>query len=745
MDGRRNTGLIERLRERGVLRVAASYAIIAWLALQIADVVLEPWDLPGWVERAPLVIALLGFPIALVLAWFFELGDAGVVPDTAPAGDARPTTRGFRRYADIAIISVLGAIVAFFVLRDSGWLGDAARPGAAVESSSIAVLPFTNLGGAAERHVSDGLSDELRNQFSRMQSLTVTARSSSIAFQGQAPALDAVTIAAKLGVAALLEGTVGRDRGRLRVSVQLVDGRNGKVMWAERYDRPDADLLAVQSDIASAVVAAVLPRFAASGQAAPPPPTEDPVAYDLYLLGREKLRDAESAENWYDDSAQLTAFAQAADLFRSAIAADPKFAQAYASLARALLSPALQRIDEATLAEQAAAVDREVLPHIERAIELDPRNAEAWFVKGRLLTNTMRPGATEAFERAVQLEPSHAPATMSLGWSALAEGRVDERHRLVMRAVELDPMDLANHLATFVSAWALGRHDDLRAIVARILALFPDAPAAVLIACDAAASLGEQDEALACIVAARERFDGQPEFIADLDALAGFVSESLGQDAWALQSFERAAPRDPYAALQALRLRGDVAGLRRAAGDALRRRLSPYDADIGTTLARAGLVEEALAVYRHAGLPELMGPWFRPKPIAINDYLRMIALMRMHGHADEAERHLALALPFTETIRRHGGRSFGLRLAGARAYALAGRHDEAFEQLGLAAEVMDYLPDTVATIEKDPTFAGLRDDPRFALQMKRMRDQQARIVARLPETFRRHGLAWPQQ
>ena len=104
-----------------------------------------------------------------------------------------------------------------------------------------------------------------------------------------------------------------------------------------------------------------------------------------------------------------------------------------------------------------------------------------------------------------------------------------------------------------------------------------------------------------------------------------------------------------------------------------------------------------------------------------------------------------MALPFTETIRQHAGRSFGLHLAGARAYALAGRRDEAIEQLGIAAEAMDHLPDTVATIEKDPTFAGLQDDPRFALQMQRMRDQQARIVARLPETFRRHGLAWPQE
>src|SRR5215510_8045814 len=106
--------LIARLRERGVLRVAASYAVIAWLVLQIADVALEPWDLPGWVRRAPLVIALLGFPIAIALAWFFELGDGAVSRDTAVDGAARPVAHGWRRHADIVVISVLGAAVAYF-------------------------------------------------------------------------------------------------------------------------------------------------------------------------------------------------------------------------------------------------------------------------------------------------------------------------------------------------------------------------------------------------------------------------------------------------------------------------------------------------------------------------------------------------------------------------------------------------------------------------------------------------------
>ena len=151
------SGLIARLRERGVLRVAASYAVIAWLVLQIADVVLEPWDLPAWVQRAPLVVALLGFPIAVALAWFLELGDGAVTRDAAADGVARPVVHGWRRHVDIAVISVLGAIVGFFLMRDAGWLGESARPGRGVESSSLAVLPFANAGAYGDQHVSEGL------------------------------------------------------------------------------------------------------------------------------------------------------------------------------------------------------------------------------------------------------------------------------------------------------------------------------------------------------------------------------------------------------------------------------------------------------------------------------------------------------------------------------------------------------------------------------------------------------------
>ena len=730
------SGLIARLRERGVLRVAASYAVIAWLALQIADVALEPWDLAPWVRRAPLVVALLGFPIAIALAWFLELGDGAVTRDVAADGVARPVAHGWRRHVDIAVISVLGAIVGFFVMRDAGWLGESARPRRGVESSSLAVLPFANTGAYGEQHVSDGLSDELRNQFSRMQSLRVTARSSSVAFQGQS--LDAVTIAGKLAVAALLEGTVGRGGGRLQVSVQLIDGRDGKVMWAERYDRPDKDLLAVQREIANTVVTAVLPRFAASGQVAPAPPTDDPVAYDLYLLGAQKMREAEDL-GYTDAAGSMTALAQAADLFRSAIAADPKFAQAHASVAQALLNQAMDRINEASNAEQAAAFDREVMPDIDQALKLDPRNAEAYVAKGRLLKYTFRPGAEEAFRRAVELDPSHARATLLLGQSAIAHGRVDERHRLVMRARDLDPMDRTNHELAVISAWILGRGDELRAIVDRMLSLFPDDPAAARLACDSWSYLGAPDEILACTTQARARFPGKVEFGKELDSLDGSAWEALGDDAQALRDYERAGQTR-----EVLRLRRDDAALRRLAADTLARRLTPFDWEIADVLARAGLTDEAIQIHRAAGIAEILESDLSFKPFVMHGVIQLVALLQMQGQSEDAQRLLAQATEFSETQRRHGARSSGVRLGAAKLYALAGRTDEALEQLALAVDAMD-SPFSANHTETDPAFAELSRDPRFKAQMKRLRDRQAQIRARLPETFRRHGLAWPPE
>ena len=273
--------LLSRLRERGVVRVAASYAVIAWLLLQIADVTFEPLGVPRWVMITLITAAVLGFPVAIALAWHFELGDRGLARDTAADAAARPVVHGLRRYADVAIIGVLLATVAALLVRQS----DLAKP-PPPDRPTIAVLPFANLSGdPAQEYFSDGLAQELLDRLGRVPGLAVIGRSSSFSFKGKA--LDARTIAGRLGATTILEGAVRRTGQQLRVSATLVDGDTGRTIWSQSYDRAMTDVFAVQEEVAAAVIDSIVPAVRGNGtNAVSPAPTRDTAAYDLYLLGR---------------------------------------------------------------------------------------------------------------------------------------------------------------------------------------------------------------------------------------------------------------------------------------------------------------------------------------------------------------------------------------------------------------------------------------------------------------------------
>ena len=225
-------GVLSRLRERGVIRVAASYAVIAWLLLQIADVTFEPLGVPRWVMISLIAAAVLGFPVAIALAWHFELGDRGLDRDTAADAAARPAVHGLRRYADVAIIGVL--LVGGGGACSSGSRTSARPPPPA--SPTIAVLPFENLSGdPAQEYFSDGLAEEMLDRLGRVPGLTVMARSSSFSFKGKG--LDAKTIAERLGVTTVLEGSVQRDGRRLKLTARLIDGATGRQAWSGSFDR----------------------------------------------------------------------------------------------------------------------------------------------------------------------------------------------------------------------------------------------------------------------------------------------------------------------------------------------------------------------------------------------------------------------------------------------------------------------------------------------------------------------------
>jgi TolB-like protein/tetratricopeptide (TPR) repeat protein len=383
----RRPGVLSRLRERGVIRVAAGYAVIAWLLLQIADVTFEPLGVPRWVMISLIAAAVLGFPVAIALAWHFELGDHGLERDTAADAAARPGVHGLRRYADVAIIGVLLVAVATLLVRQS----DIGKPPPPV-NPAIAVLPFENLSGDPEQeYFSDGLAEEMLDRLGRVPGLTVVARSSSFSFKGKG--LDAKTIADRLGVTTVLEGSVQRDGRRLRLTARLIDGATGRQAWSGSFDRDLTDVFAVQAELAAAVVAAVVPASRGEMTAAPVSPTSDLQAHDLYLLGRAAME-------------SRVEIADAVSYLEQAVQADPNYVKAHAALSRALV---LWDFYQWAPAPTDAMRRAEASAH--RALSVDPQSSEAHAALGTVFRGTGNPaGAASEYKRALEINPNNAVA-----------------------------------------------------------------------------------------------------------------------------------------------------------------------------------------------------------------------------------------------------------------------------------------------------------------------------------------------
>ena len=436
MTPRQESNWLSRLRERGVVRVAASYAVIAWLLLQIADVVLEPLGAPSWAMTALVIAAAAGFPLALALAWFLEIGDHGVQIDTAAEGTPRPVARGLRHYADAIVIGILLITVAVLLVRQS----DFARP-APPENPAIAVLPFENLSGDPEQeYFSDGLAEEVLDRLGRVPGLRVIARSSSFGFKGRE--VDVRTIAEKLDVTTLLEGSVRRDGRRLKLTARLVDGTTGQQVWSGSFDRELVDVFAVQAELAGAIVDAIIPAARGNVAEDPTAPTTDLNAYDLYLSARAQLLLRTD-----------TSVRKAVELSEQAVRLDPDFARGQAQLAKSLLFEAMFLGESEP--GRADALRRRAETAVHRALSLDPDLSEAHGAYANLLRDTGRPGAIERYQRALELNPNNAVAWHDYSvYLSNVEGRHEEANEATARALALDPrqpVSWANHLKNLVA------------------------------------------------------------------------------------------------------------------------------------------------------------------------------------------------------------------------------------------------------------------------------------------------------
>lgn len=446
-----------------LLRIATAYGIAGWLLIQVSATTFPVLGLPDWSVTLVVALVALGLPLALVLAWAWPPSPSTEERSAEPAAPADAAARE----AAVAAVKARGI----------------SRP---ERIRSIAVVPFANLSADADQeYFSDGVTEELLDALSRVHGLRVPSRTSSFAFKGRQ--VDIRDIGERLGVDAVLEGSIRRANDRLRISVQLVDVVEGYRLWSEQYDRQLADVFAVQEEIASNVVRAVRGVLREEDrEAIRPLPTVHVRAYEDYLRGRQLLRDLtrEPPE-------------QAREFFRRATETDPGYAPAYAGLAE--VSVLLHLYWTGSPAD-AAEADRASL----RALELAPDLAEAHACRGLAHALHRRYAEADAeLDEALRLDPTLFEAHYYAGRIAFSQGRREAAVEHFEHAAALRPEDYQSLLVAGPILYALGREADGRELmrrglerVRRRLALLPDDVRAIYLGAGALAYLGERDEAM---------------------------------------------------------------------------------------------------------------------------------------------------------------------------------------------------------------------------------------------------------
>ncbi|HSM68773.1 MAG TPA: tetratricopeptide repeat protein [Xanthomonadales bacterium] len=435
----------QELRRRNVLKVAVAYIVTGWLIIQVLDAVVPMLLLPDWVSRAILLLLLVGFPIALILAWAFELTAEGIKRD-AEVAERRPAGAPSGRRIDFVIIGLLVVAVGYFV-ADKYWLQQRPEADEALPAeASIAVLPFADMSAEQDQeYFADGISEELLNVLARVPGFHVAGRTSSFAFKGELQ--DVRKIGDMLGVEHVLEGSVRKAGDRVRITAQLIKTGDGFHLWSDTYDRTLDDIFAVQDEIAQAVVAALKTTLLGSAPAEQSPavtPAGNTEAYDLYLRARYQMheRTPESLE-------------RALDYYRQVVTLDPDFAPAWAGLGVTwILASSYSDADMGEAQDRAKAA-------LDRAMELDPADADAWAALGLWYFNVFDVEASaRALRRAIELNPNHAMAHMWLG-NTLAATDAAGQVAAYQKAYKLDPLHLvvlsnyANGMKTIGDAGAV--------------------------------------------------------------------------------------------------------------------------------------------------------------------------------------------------------------------------------------------------------------------------------------------------
>jgi adenylate cyclase len=528
------------LVRRRVVHVAGVYAIVSWIAVYMVATTYEKLFLPDAVFLTLVALTFLGFPVVLVLAWYFRLGRGGVrwrragAADDGAYGDSRASANAGG--AGLLVFGLLLATGSFLAVANR--LTDTDSPPVVVEEGSVAVLPFENLSGEeANRYFSDGMTEEVIARLARIPDLKVISRTSAMRFRDTE--LGPGEIGRELGVASILEGSVQRDGDRLRISARLVDSRSTRTLWAESYDRAMEDIFAIQTDLAERIAGSLGLALAGIDPATavgPGLPTSDLEAYDLYLRGR-----------FFWNQRNPEALARSIQLFEEAIARDPDFYMAHAGLADSWVVMPYH-----TGGAARGSLDR-ALEAADRALALRPDLGEAHAARAFALTGKWQWEASEMeFRRAIELSPGYATGHEWYAVLLMAQGRTEEGLEAIRRAFALDPLSRVISYVFGLILLVSGEPDEALARVDRALELDPAFPLAHLHRSWVLEELGRDHEMVEALErwsalfpqppfvpgALREAFvrGGPPgafEFLADLPA--GIPASALDRARWSLR------------------------------------------------------------------------------------------------------------------------------------------------------------------------------------------------------------------
>ena len=395
---------LEELKRRKVFRVAASYAVVAFIIMQLVEIVFPIFDFPQWTSQFVIILVLIGFPISVILSWVFDRTPQGYIKTESKNKLVEETdvkskkSKSFFKNKKNWLL-VAGVIAGILIGRFGQASTNTER---IINEKSIAVLPFDNLGSDEDdEYFADGMTEDILTELSKIKDLLVISRTTIMKYKNSNKSLK--DIGKELGVANILEGSIRRVGERVRITGQLINATNDQHLWAEKYDRDIKDIFAVQDEVANAIANAL--RIELSDEEAmmiSQSSTKSIEAYDYYIKGRRLSYFYESAKR-----------EEALENYRKAIEIDPDYALPYAGISRVRMSQATFQAMENEFTSIAL---KEAEEYGKKAVLLGPNEAEAHFALGFFYNQTEKYNlAFSSLNKTLMLNPSHAHAHDEIG------------------------------------------------------------------------------------------------------------------------------------------------------------------------------------------------------------------------------------------------------------------------------------------------------------------------------------------